>query len=65
MFAPIVVLLRKFIGKKEFNRFRGQIIGLHAQVITAFCKKFGIQTKKRQSLIRLAKDNGKSLGLLA
>lgn len=64
MFAPIVVLVRNWMGKVEFNRFRGKAIGLHAKTITNFCNSIGIKTKERQDLIRLAKSNGKKLGLL-
>ena len=65
MFAPIVILLRQLFGKVKFNKIRGQAIALHSQVITAYCKRVGIETKTRQSLIRKARDNGKRLGLLA
>jgi hypothetical protein len=65
MFAPIVVLIRNWLGKAEFNQLRGKAIALHSQVITNFCKSIGITSKERQNLIRLARDNGKRLGLLA
>ena len=65
MFAPIVVILRDYLGKPKFNQLRGKAIALHCQTITNFCKQFGIESKERQSLIRLAKSNGKKLGLLA
>lgn len=65
MFAPLVVLVRELMGKAKFNQIRGKAIGIHAQTITNFCNRFGIESKQRQSLIRLAKDNGKKLGLLA
>jgi hypothetical protein len=65
MFAPIVVLLRNQIGKVQFNQLRGKAIALHSQTITNFCNRIGMETKKRQDLIRLAKSNGKKLGLLA
>ncbi len=65
MFAPIIVLTRNWFGKKEFNRVRGQVIALHSKVITGFCQNVGIESKQRQSLIRLARDNGKRLGFLA
>ena len=65
MFAPIVVLVRNQIGKAKFNQVRGKAIALHSQVITNFCKTIGIESKQRQSLIRLAKNNGKKLGFLA
>lgn len=64
MFAPLVVLVRNYLGKTQFNQLRGKAIALHAQVITAFCQRVGIETNKRQSLIRAARDNGKKLGLL-
>ena len=65
MFAPIVVLVRNFLGKAKFNKVRGQAIALHSKVITKVCNRFGIETKARQSFIRTARDNGKKLGLLA
>ena len=65
MFAPIVIATRKFIGKKQFNQIRGKAIALHSKTITKFCQSVGIDSKKRQSLIRLAKNNGKTLGFLA
>ncbi len=65
MFAPIVVLVRNRIGKVKFNQVRGQVIALHCQAITNFCNGVGLETKVRQSLIRLAKSNGKKLGFLA
>ncbi len=65
MFAPIVVMVRRQLGDARFVRLRGQAIALHAQVITRFCDQFGIDRTQRQSMIRLARDNGKRLGLLA
>lgn len=65
MFAPIVVLVRNWVGKAKFNQLRGQAIALHCKAITTACERFGIESSQRQSLIRLAKDNGKKLGLLA
>ncbi|MCU0526455.1 MAG: electron transporter [Elainella sp. Prado103] len=65
MFAPIVVLVRQRMGDPEFIRLRGKMIALHAQAITAFCERFGIDRTQRQNWIRLAKNNGKKLGLLA
>ncbi len=65
MFAPIVVLVRSRIGKVKFNQVRGKVIALHCQVITNFCNGVGLEAKVRQSLIRLAKSNGKKLGFLA
>ncbi|HEY9825241.1 MAG TPA: electron transporter [Stenomitos sp.] len=65
MFAPIVVLLRTWFGSKSFNQTRGKLIALHAQVITAVCNRMGVESAYRQNLIRLARDHGKQLGLLA
>uniref|UniRef100_A0A7N0TVP7 Proton gradient regulation 5 n=1 Tax=Kalanchoe fedtschenkoi TaxID=63787 RepID=A0A7N0TVP7_KALFE len=65
VFAPIVVLVRNLIGKKQFNQLRGKAIALHSQVITEFCKAIGADAKQRQGLIRLAKKNGEKLGFLA
>jgi hypothetical protein len=65
MFAPIIVLLRNQLGTAKFNQLRGKAIALHCQVITNFCNRIGIDAKERQNLIRVAKNNGKQLGLLA
>jgi hypothetical protein len=65
MFAPIVVLIRKQMGDPKFIRVRGKAIALHSQVITKFCNQFGIDRTRRQNWIRMARDNGKRLGLLA
>ena len=65
MFAPIVVALRNYLGKREFNKLRGQAIKLHSQVITNVCNRCNIDRTVRQNLIRQARDNGKTLGLLA
>lgn len=65
MFAPLVVLIRQQLGDKDFLKLRGQAIALHSKVITHFCNRFGITRDRRQAMIRLARDNGKRLGLLA
>ena len=65
MFAPIVVALKNKIGKVKFMKLRGKAIALHSQVITNVCNRLGIDRTQRQNLIRLARDNGKALGLLA
>jgi hypothetical protein len=64
-FAPIVVVVRDVMGKKEFNLFRGKAISLHSQVIKEFCKSIGADSKQAQGLIRTAKKNGEKLGFLA
>eukprot|EP00227_Mantoniella_beaufortii_P013827 CAMPEP_0197583942 /NCGR_PEP_ID=MMETSP1326-20131121/6691_1 /TAXON_ID=1155430 /ORGANISM="Genus nov. species nov., Strain RCC2288" /LENGTH=127 /DNA_ID=CAMNT_0043148229 /DNA_START=63 /DNA_END=446 /DNA_ORIENTATION=+ len=65
LFAPLVVIARNIVGVKGFNQFRGKIIALHSEVITAFCKEVGAEGKLRQDLIRTAKKNGGLLGFLA
>ncbi len=65
MFAPIVVLVRNYLGKAKFNKLRGKAIAKHSQVITAVCNRIGIERTTRQNFIRTARDNGKKLGLLA
>ncbi len=65
MFAPIVILVRSQMGKVKFNQLRGKAIALHCQTITNVCNQLGVDAKQRQSLIRTAKSNGKTLGLLA
>ncbi|MFZ9739918.1 MAG: cyclic electron transport protein PGR5 [Prochlorotrichaceae cyanobacterium] len=64
MFAPIVILTRNVMGKSKFTQLRGKAIAAHCKVITQVCNNFGIESATRQSMIRLAKDNGKMLGLL-
>ena len=65
MFAPIVIVIRKFMGDKEFTKLRGQAIALHSRTITNICNRLGIDRTQRQNLIRLARDNGKRLGFLS
>ncbi|MGB7414683.1 MAG: electron transporter [Thermosynechococcaceae cyanobacterium] len=65
MFAPIVLTLKQLIGKPEFMKMRGKAIALHSRVITNVCNQLGIERTPRQNMIRLARDNGKRLGLLA
>ena len=65
MFAPIVILVRNYLGKAKFNKLRGQAIAKHSQVITAVGNRIGIERTTRQNLIRTARDNGKKLGFLA
>lgn len=65
MFAPIVVLTRNTVGKPKFMKLRGKAIAWHSQAITKFCTQVGIERTRRQNWIRLARDNGKRLGLLA
>ncbi|MBW4450799.1 MAG: electron transporter [Spirirestis rafaelensis WJT71-NPBG6] len=65
MFAPMMILFRNYLGQPKFNQLRGKLIALHAQTITWFCDRFGIDRTTRQNLIRQARDNGKRLGLLA
>jgi hypothetical protein len=65
MFAPIVMIVRRLVGDPKFVKLRGQAIALHSKAITQFCNQVGIDRTQRQNLIRLARDNGKRLGLLA
>lgn len=65
MFAPLVMMVRKFVGDRKFLKVRGNAIALHSKAITNFCNRVGIERSQRQSMIRLARDNGKRLGLLA
>ncbi|AFY49263.1 hypothetical protein Nos7524_3471 [Nostoc sp. PCC 7524] len=65
MFASIILLMRNHLGNTKFNQLRGKLIAMHAQTITYFCDRFHIDNATRQHLIRLARDNGKRLGLLA
>ncbi|WP_299407396.1 electron transporter [Acaryochloris sp. IP29b_bin.148] len=65
MFAPLVVLVRTIVGQPKFIKLRGKAIALHSKAITHFCHQVGIDRNRRQGWIRLARDNGKRLGLLA
>ncbi len=65
MFAPLVILTRNIMGKPKFTQLRGKAIAAHCKVITQVCNNLGIESATRQGMIRLAKDNGKLLGLLA
>ncbi|MBE7381666.1 MAG: electron transporter [Leptolyngbya sp. SIO1E4] len=65
MFAPVILLVRNVMGDPKFLKLRGQAIALHSKAITHFCNRLGIERSRRQSMIRLARDNGKRLGLLA
>ena len=65
MFAPLVVLVRRLLGKAKFNQLRGKAIATHSKVITKFCNQVGIERTIRQNMIRTARDDGKKLGLLA
>ncbi|MGD1906225.1 MAG: electron transporter [Leptolyngbyaceae cyanobacterium] len=65
MFAPLVLVIRQAMGDPDFVKLRGQAIKAHSQVITQFCERTGIDRSQRQAMIRLARDNGKRLGLLA
>ena len=65
MFAPIVILVRNYLGKAKFNKIRGKAIALHSKAITKVCNLIGIESSVRQNFIRTARDNGKRLGLLA
>jgi len=65
MFAPLVVLARNIVGQPKFIKLRGKAIALHSKAITNFCNQVGIDRSLRQGWIRLARDNGKRLGLLA
>ncbi|MBH8562882.1 electron transporter [Nostoc sp. CENA67] len=65
MFAPFIILICNHLDQRQFNRLRSKLIGLHAQTITDFCHIFSIDDTTRQHLIRMARYNGKRLGLLA
>lgn len=65
MFAPLVVLVRRWMGDPDFLKLRGKAIAKHSQIITNFCNQVGVDRTRRQNWIRLARDNGKKLGLLA
>lgn len=64
-FTPLLQLTRLIIGDKPLNKLRGKGIALHSQAITAFCDFSGTGPKMRQSLIRVAKENGSKLGFLS
>eukprot|EP00187_Rhodella_violacea_P006613 CAMPEP_0174893294 /NCGR_PEP_ID=MMETSP0167-20121228/8127_1 /TAXON_ID=38298 /ORGANISM="Rhodella maculata, Strain CCMP736" /LENGTH=120 /DNA_ID=CAMNT_0016132043 /DNA_START=63 /DNA_END=425 /DNA_ORIENTATION=+ len=64
-FSPVVIAARVVIGEKNFNQLRGKGIALHSQVITNFVNYVGAGPQMRQQLIRLAKNNGNTLGFLS
>lgn len=64
-FSPLVVVVRKVVGEKDFNQLRGKAISLHSQVIKDFCSQIGAEKRQVQGVIRLAKKNGEKLGFLA
>lgn len=64
MFAPIVISIRKAMGKKAFMKFRGKMIARHSRVINQACGQLGFKDQS-QRFLRLAHVNGKRLGLLA
>lgn len=57
-FAPLVKITRNVMGTKEFNKFRGQGISLHSQVIKQFCQQIGADNKQIQGLIRVRVGRG-------
>ena len=65
MFATVVIRVCHLLGKARFTRLRAKAISLHTQAITQVCDLIGIHRSQRQRLIRLARDNGKRLGLMA
>ena len=65
MFSPIVILIRRFLGKKRFNHVRAEVIKLHSSVITHVSGWLGFNRQKQMDLIHLARENGRKLGLLA
>ncbi|MCM1983944.1 cyclic electron transport protein PGR5 [Lyngbya confervoides] len=65
MFAPLVIILKSAMGQTQFIKLRGKAIALHSKVITNVCNRLGIDRTERQNYIRMARDNGKILGLLA
>ena len=40
VFAPLVVITRNIVGKKQFNQLRGKAIALHSQVIPHYPSLF-------------------------
>ncbi|WP_239112456.1 electron transporter [Halomicronema sp. CCY15110] len=59
------MLTRQLIGNRKLKQVRGQAIALHSKAITDFCNRTGIPSKERQAFIRMTRDHGKTLGLLA
>ena len=49
-FAPIVVVTREVVGKKQFNQLRGKAIALHSQG-PPFLHSLGIYDTRRASLV--------------
>ncbi len=65
MFSSTIIKIRQSIGQSEFNYLRSKAIAWHSKFISYVCERLGISNKTKQYLIRLARDNGKKLGLLA
>ena len=63
MFAPIVYWLQQLLGDNQFKKLRCQAIAQHIRIINWFSAELHLQPKCRQTLIRVAKKNGRRLGL--
>ncbi|KAG8465300.1 hypothetical protein KFE25_002607 [Diacronema lutheri] len=63
-FTPVVLLGKRVLGDKVFNKVRGKLISYHSQIIGYFCEYTGAPRKMNQLLIRKAKTNGGRLGFL-
>lgn len=45
-FAPLVLVTRSIVGKKDFNKFRGKAISLHSQVRSRPLSSSSLQCKR-------------------
>lgn len=63
IFSPAVNATKIAIGEPKLLKIRGKAIGLHSGYIGDFCQWSGAQHMKT-SLIKLAKENGNTLGFL-
>ena len=63
LFTPLVFVTRKLIGEKNFIMARSWGIKNHIKVINLFSDAVNLSKQQRQTLIVLAKKNGKATGL--
>jgi len=63
VFSPAVYAFKITIGEKSLFKVRGKAISLHSGYIGDFCQWSGA-SHLRTKLIKLAKENGNTLGFL-
>lgn len=63
VFSPAVYAFKLSVGEKSLFKIRGKGISLHSGYIKDFCKYSGAGHMSTK-LIKLAKENGNTLGFL-